>query len=524
MHPAWAAAPWWVRALVAGAPAAAAAGPVVLTAGRAPMFRDEVATAQLASLSLGDLWRATEHADRVLLPYLLLMKGWLGLFGDSTIALRAPSVVAAVALVAAVAVLGGRLAGPVGGAVAGLVVAVAPLTSSLAVLARPYAVTALLAVLALLALDRALGSGRSGWWVAHAALVTASLLVQPFAVMALPAHAALAAVTPAGHRWRRVAGGWAVAGAVALLVAAGAGGQRGQVGWIAERGPAGVVRMVGGVLSPPVGVVAVVGGLVGLVLVARRRPAPWWWVGTALVLGPPVFLGLVSVLAQPAFVVRYLFLVPVGAALLVGGAAGAVADVVADRQPEGGRGWRRAASAMLLAAVLVAAVVVLPRLEVRTEGGGPVAAWSAEPPSALAAAVARSCGPVTSSSSSSGSAGAGYAAELARGWGDEAFAAALDRRAVSGEVADVARVVTSVGPPRTADPAVVPPGGAPARVVLLSLRSTAADRFVEAAAAACSSGPRLRDARLHDTRLWVVECESVPARTALSDVADHPSR
>ena len=50
VHPAWAAAPWWVRALVAGAPAAAVAGPVVLAAGRAPMFRDEVATAQLASL------------------------------------------------------------------------------------------------------------------------------------------------------------------------------------------------------------------------------------------------------------------------------------------------------------------------------------------------------------------------------------------------------------------------------------------------------------------------------------------
>ena len=112
------------------------------------MFRDEVATAHLASLSPGELWQATEHADRVLLPYLLLMKGWVGLVGDSTIALRAPSVLAAVALVAAVAVLGGRLAGPVGGAVAGLAVAVAPLTSSLAVLARPYAVTALVAVLA----------------------------------------------------------------------------------------------------------------------------------------------------------------------------------------------------------------------------------------------------------------------------------------------------------------------------------------------------------------------------------------
>ena len=488
------------------------------------MFRDEVATAQLASLSRGELWQATEHADRVLLPFLLLMKGWVGLVGDSTIALRAPSVLAAVALVAAVAVLGGRLAGPVGGAVAGLAVAVAPLTSSLAVLARPYAVTVLVAVLALLALDLALGSGRRGWWVAHAALVTASLLVQPFAVMALPAHVALTAVTPAGRRWRRVVGAWAVAGAVALLVAAGAGGQRGQVGWIAERGPAAVVRMVGGVLSLPVGLVAVAGGIVGLVLVARRRPAPWWWAGTALVLGPPVFLGLVSVLAQPAFVVRYLFLVPVGAALLAGGAAGAVADLVAARQPDRGRGWGRSAPAVLLAAVLVAAVVLPARIEVRTEGGGPVAAWSAEPPSGLAAAVGEVLRPGDLLVVEQRLGWGGYAAELARGWEDQDFAATLDRRAVSGELADVARVVTSVGPLRTADPTAVPPGGTPARVVLLSLRSTAADRFAQAAAAACSSGPRLRDERLYDTRLWVLECEPVPERTALSAVADHPSR
>ena len=190
----------------------------------------------------------------------------------------------------------------------------------------------------------------------------------------------------------------------------------------------------------------------------------------------------------------------------------------------GGRGWGRSAPAVLLAVVLVAAVVLPARLEVRTEGGGPVAAWSAEPPSGLAAAVGEVLRPGDLLVVEQRLGWGGYAAELARGWEDEDFAEALDRRAVSGELADVTRVVTSVGPLRTADPTVVPPGGTPARVVLLSLRSTAADRFAEAAAAACSSGPRLRDGRLYDTRLWVLECESVPGRTALSEVADHPSR
>jgi len=34
----------------------------------------------------------------------------------------------------------------------------------------------------------------------------------------------------------------------------------------------------------------------------------------------------------------------------------------------------------------------------------------------------------------------------------------------------------------------------------------------------------LRDRRLYDTRLWVLECESLPDRTSLSEVADDPAR
>ena len=41
----------------------------------------------------------------MVLAYLLLMKGWLGVIGDTTLALRAPSVVAAVGLVAVLAAL-----------------------------------------------------------------------------------------------------------------------------------------------------------------------------------------------------------------------------------------------------------------------------------------------------------------------------------------------------------------------------------------------------------------------------------
>ena len=523
LHPGWAGAPRGLRALVVAAPVLVAGVPVAVSVGRTPPFRDEVATAQLAALPLGDLWRATEHVDRVVLPYLLLMKGWLGVAGDSTLALRVPSVLAALGLVAVVAVLGGRLAGPVGGALAGLVVAVTPLSGATAVLARPYAGAALAATGAVLVLHQALGSGRRAWWVAHAALVAASVLLQPLAVAALPAQVALAAVTPGRHRWRRLLGSWALALAMALLVAAGARGQQGQVGWIPELGVGGAAAVLRGVLSDPVAWFALTGAVVGLVRVATRRPAPWWWVGGALLLGPPLLLAVVSVVLQPAFVGRYLFLVPSGAALLAGGAAGAAADVVARRRPEPLAPGRRAAAVLLVAVPLLVAAVLLGGTG-GSSGGGSTGSgtWSANPGSPLAEAVGDVLQPGDTLVVEQRVGWGGYAATLARAWGDDDLALALGRRAVLGDLGDVTRTVGSVAPTRTVTGA--SRSGAPSRVVLLSLRSTAADRFLEATSAGCTAGAPSTDPRLGDSRLWVLRCDSTPGATELSAVPDHPDR
>jgi hypothetical protein len=536
VHPAWARAPVWVRVLIASVPALTVAPPLVSASGQVPLFRDEAATVQLATLALPQLLSATDHVDRILLPHLLVMKGWIAMAGDSTVALRVPSVLATVCLVAVVAVLGGRLGGPVGGAVAGLVVGVAPLTGTIAILARPYALVSLVAVLALLVLHLALEHDGPKPWVIHAVLVAASLLLQPFAVLALPAHVALAATSRTRRRWRRLTTAWAGAGGLALLMAVSARGQQGQVGWISDIGPQAMAEMVLGLQHESAAWLGVVGFLVGLALVVARRWAPWWGVGTALVLGPPLLLGLVSALLQPAFFPRYLFLVPTGVALLVGGLAGAAADVVAGRASAaqtGPRGsWRRPVSALLLAAAVVAAGLLPLRVEVRPVGEGVTTTkWSVDPPSALAEAVGEVLEPGDLLVIEQRLGWGGYAGVLARAWGDDALAAELDRRAVSGDLADITRSITSVGPPRTSDPAVaasgsaaVPPTGEPVRVVLLSLRSTAAYRFLEAVDGQCTAGPRTRDRRLSDTRLWVVSCQSAPAGTALSAVADHPSR
>lgn len=524
VHRSWASAPRWVRVLVAGLPALAAAAPLVSAAGRVPMFRDERATAQLSALPLGDLWRATAYVDRVLLPHLLLTKLWAALAGGSALALRAPCIVAAIGSVVVLAVLAGRLAGPVGGAVGAAVLAVAPLTSTLAVFARPYAGATLLALLALLSLHHAVTSGGRAWWVAHASLITASLLLQPFAALALPAHLALAHATPGRHRWRALARGWAVATGAALLVAVGAVGQQGQVGWIPVVGARAAAAVLERALSSPVAWLAAVGALTGGVLVAVRRRVPWWWVGVALLVAPPLALWVASAVLEPTFVERYLFIVPAGAALLVGGPAGALADVLAGRERALGVRRRRRPLAVLLLGVAVAVGVVLPaRVDVRPVGGQPQARqWSPDPASPVAAAVAAALQPGDLLVIEQRRGWGGYAADLAHAWGDDGFSQALDRRAVSGDLTDVVRSVSATAPPVTSQ--APPSGGGPRRVVLLSLRATAADRFVAASGAGCARGPESRDPRLSDSHLWVLRCASTPGRTSLSRSADDPVR
>ncbi len=506
-------------------PTTVAAVPIVLAAGRTPVFRDEVATAQLATLPLGDLGRATDHVDAVVLPYLLLMKGWLALAGDSTLALRVPSVVAAVGLVAVLAVLGGRLAGPVGGVVAALTVGATPLVPKVAVLARPYAMAAFVALLALLVLHLALGSGHRGWWVAHAALVTASVLLQPFAVAALPAHVAVVTGTTARHPWRRLLAGWALALGAAALVAVGARGQRGQVGWIAEVGAGDAVEMVRDALSGPVAWLTVAGAVVGLVLVVTRRQAPWWWVGGALVLAPPLLLAVVSAVLQPAFVPRYLFLVPAGAALLAGGAAGAVADLLARPEPAGESSTPRTAAAVVLAGSLVVGVALVGA----TVACAPIRAGPRRPgPPTPTVHVGHGRGGGAAAGRPARRRAAGRLGRVRRRAGP-----GLGRRRPRGGAgrAGGERRPGRRHPGRHVDrPAAhdggdgAPPAGSPARVVLLSLRSSAADRFVEAAAAGCTPGRRSPDRRLRDTRLWVLECGSTPAATRLSAAPDDPVR
>jgi len=80
---------------------------------------DEVATADVAHRSAGQIGRLLPHIDGVFGPYYLLMHVWTTLFGASVLSLRLPSILAMAGAAALTGELGRRLFGVTAGVLAG---------------------------------------------------------------------------------------------------------------------------------------------------------------------------------------------------------------------------------------------------------------------------------------------------------------------------------------------------------------------------------------------------------------------
>ncbi len=117
---------------------------------------DEPATWEASRRSIRELFALAGNIDGVLLPYYLFMHYWVAVFGDSEMALRAPSILAMIAAVGVATLLARRLFSPRVALVSGLLLAVVPAVSRYGQEARPYGIALLLSVLATLLLFRAL--------------------------------------------------------------------------------------------------------------------------------------------------------------------------------------------------------------------------------------------------------------------------------------------------------------------------------------------------------------------------------
>src|SRR6185312_1916747 len=156
---------------------------------------DEIATADVASRSVGQIWQLVQHIDGVFGPYYLAMHCWTSLFGDSVLDLRLPSILAMSAAVAASGELGRRLFGARAGIVGGLLLCLIPNLSRYAAEARPYAFACMFATLSLVVLYQVVVDGPTvGRWVAYGALLLGTGLSHIVALTTIVAHAAILAV------------------------------------------------------------------------------------------------------------------------------------------------------------------------------------------------------------------------------------------------------------------------------------------------------------------------------------------
>ncbi|WP_432985938.1 glycosyltransferase family 39 protein [Dactylosporangium sp. CA-233914] len=226
--------PWWDWWRVALGPAVAAvvAGSI-LPAGR-HLWQDEYVTAYASRLTWPQLGHLLQHIDIVHGLYYVFMHLWVQIFGASTLALRAPSIIAMGVAAGALAVLGRRLVDTTTGVLAGLLLAVVPSVSRYAQEARSYAWVSVLVLLTTLGLTSALRDPRTRRWVLYGTGLVALTYLHFVALLVVPAHALLV--------WRLKGGGrralrpWALAvlipAALAAPMAFLAKGQDAQVAWI----------------------------------------------------------------------------------------------------------------------------------------------------------------------------------------------------------------------------------------------------------------------------------------------------
>lgn len=217
----WRGAPGWLPVLL---PALLAAALTAYRYDAKPFWRDEVYTLSTAGRGVGDMMGLLSERDAGLVGYYLIMHPWLAV-SEVSWWIRLPSAVTTVVLVALVAVLARRFAGPWGALVAGTLTALAPAVYVHAQEARPYpmALTAVVAVVLLLL--RSTHRPRAWLWPVLAVVALLAVVLHPlvtlpsvgavfFAVWLRPGRASrwalVASALPAGL----VGAGLVVAGSV----------------------------------------------------------------------------------------------------------------------------------------------------------------------------------------------------------------------------------------------------------------------------------------------------------------------
>ena len=126
------------------------------------LWLDEALGANIADLPLGDLVDALRRDGHPPL-YPVLLKGWMGVFGDGDVAARSLSMVLATVTLPLAWLAGRRLAGPIAGWSAVALLALSPFAVRYASEARMYALVSLLTVVGVLLVAAGLRQPSRSW-------------------------------------------------------------------------------------------------------------------------------------------------------------------------------------------------------------------------------------------------------------------------------------------------------------------------------------------------------------------------
>lgn len=328
-------------------------------AGIPSYWGDEAASVMSGSRSLPSLLDELKAVDSVHGIYYMLLHVWMWAFGSGEWATRALSVMAIGALAAGVATLGRKWFGYSTGVVAGLLVAVIPRASSLAIEARGYAITAAavvwLAVLFAHLVEN--GATRRRWVLFGVVAGVCSwfflyLLLVPLALCAVLLLAPRTAVQQDARGVRTnllAAGGAALLLALPILILASL--QRAQVSFLAHRGylsPKGVF------ITPWFSHAAPAVVMWALILIGagsallRHGERMQGMLALAWLVLPAVALILIDVMVAPTYNPRYLAVSLGAVALLAGRGITGITGAV-----------RHRASGLVPVAAAMIAVIVL---------------------------------------------------------------------------------------------------------------------------------------------------------------------
>lgn len=334
--------PWW---LVVALPAAVFLWRAVRHYGDRPLWRDESATAEFASLGFRDLARAVSHIDLVLAPYYALMHVVL-LLADDPRAIRIPSVIAGLAGVAFITMAVRERWGGLAALIAGLFLATNAGFYVTATTGRPYALSAAgLAAAAWIGARERTRSGVPRSWILA---VCWAVLMQPLSVLAVPGLAVMALRKCTPRAFVRVL---IVPGMLAALLMLVTQVQSAQVSWIRKLSFDSAFTQIerAGTVTTWLPIVLLVLAAAGAQARACKISANWigWLLAVVL---PPFTLWLVTAVAVPLFVVRYAVMFSLALAGFIGASAGLVLALLPERAS-----WRPVA---VIAALALASVAV----------------------------------------------------------------------------------------------------------------------------------------------------------------------